>query len=95
VRSLFANDLKLCDSVAGPSSPEPDNIERIANSFRRRIVVRQSPGMEKPRVSNQSKWTEEYLLSLPQGEYDWMEAKGRKGLDLACQGWTRMRFAPR
>jgi hypothetical protein len=29
-----------------------------------------------------SEWDEEYLLSLPLGEFDWFEAKGRKALDL-------------
>jgi len=27
-------------------------------------------------------WDEEYLLNLPIGEFDWLEAKGRRGLDL-------------
>lgn len=27
-------------------------------------------------------WDEEYVLSLPHGEFDWLEAKGRKGIDL-------------
>jgi hypothetical protein len=29
-----------------------------------------------------SEWNEEYLLSLPLGEFDWFEAKGRGALDL-------------
>lgn len=27
-------------------------------------------------------WDEEYLLNLPIGEFDWLEVKGRRGLDL-------------
>ncbi len=27
-------------------------------------------------------WDEEYLLNLPMGEFDWLEVKGRRGLDL-------------
>jgi hypothetical protein len=27
-------------------------------------------------------WDEEYLLNLPVGEFDWLEVKGRRGLDL-------------
>jgi hypothetical protein len=27
-------------------------------------------------------WDEEYILSLPHGEFDWLEAKGRKAIDL-------------
>jgi hypothetical protein len=30
-------------------------------------------------------WDEDYLLNLPNGEYDWLEIKGRRGLDLSCQ----------
>jgi len=33
--------------------------------------------MKEPR-----EWDEQYLLSLPIGEFDWLEVKGRRGLDL-------------
>jgi hypothetical protein len=33
-------------------------------------------------------WDESYLLSLPNGEFDWLEIKGRRGLDLTCPGTT-------
>jgi hypothetical protein len=42
VAPFFANSLKSRDPVARPSWPEPDNIEEITNSFRRRIVVRRT-----------------------------------------------------
>ncbi|SOD03442.1 Putative DNA-binding domain-containing protein [bacterium JGI 053] len=31
---------------------------------------------------NPREWTEEYVSSLPVGEFDWLEVKGRRGLDL-------------
>ena len=31
-------------------------------------------------------WDEQYVLSLPIGEFDWFEAKGRKALDLTLPG---------
>ena len=31
-------------------------------------------------------WDENYIMSLPIGEIDWLEAKGRKGIDLTLQG---------
>lgn len=31
-------------------------------------------------------WDEDYLVSLPVGEFDWLEAKGRRGLDLTMAG---------
>lgn len=33
-----------------------------------------------------SQWTEEDLRALPLGEFDWLEAKGRKALDLTVTG---------
>lgn len=29
-----------------------------------------------------AEWTEEDVLSLPYGEFDWLEAKGRRAIDL-------------
>jgi predicted HTH transcriptional regulator len=29
-------------------------------------------------------WNEDYILSLPLGEFDWLEVKGRQGLDLTA-----------
>lgn len=31
-------------------------------------------------------WDEQYLLNLPVGEFDWLEVKGRRGLDLTLDG---------
>jgi predicted HTH transcriptional regulator len=31
-------------------------------------------------------WDEEYLLNLPVGEFDWLEVKGRRSLDLTLSG---------
>src|SRR5687768_14283400 len=28
-------------------------------------------------------WDEDYILSLPHGEFDWLEAKGRRAIDLS------------
>ncbi len=35
-----------------------------------------------------SEWDEEYILSLPVGEFDWLEAKGRRSLDLTLAAVT-------
>lgn len=31
-------------------------------------------------------WDEQYLLNLPVGGFDWLEVKGRRGLDLTLDG---------
>ena len=31
-------------------------------------------------------WNEQYILQLPVGEFDWLEAKGRRSIDLTCNG---------
>ena len=35
-----------------------------------------------------SEWDEAYILSLPVGEFDWLEAKGRRSLDLTIPNVT-------
>lgn len=32
-----------------------------------------------------SEWNEDYILNLPIGEFDWLEIKGRRGLDLTLE----------
>jgi predicted HTH transcriptional regulator len=39
-------------------------------------------GKENTVMREPREWDEEYLLNLPVGEFDWLEVKGRRGVDL-------------
>jgi len=46
------------------------------------VAITQKPANTREKMREPKDWDEEYLLNLPIGEFDWLEVKGRRGLDL-------------